>query len=61
METINSVRVRWVAGTGCPAPLKAAILLMVGHLFENREATGDATELPLGVAALISPWRRMPL
>jgi uncharacterized phiE125 gp8 family phage protein len=61
MTTINAVRVRWVAGTGCPAPVKAAILLLVGHWFENREATGDAAELPLGVMALISPWRRMPL
>lgn len=62
METINSVRVRWVAGTGCPTPVRMAILLLVGHWYENREAVGAAaSELPLGVSALISPWRRLPL
>lgn len=44
-----------------PAPLKVAILLLVGTWFENREATVStaANELPFAVKALISPFRRM--
>lgn len=44
-----------------PAPLKVAILLLVGTWFENREATVStaANELPFAVKALISPFKRM--
>lgn len=39
--------------------IKAAILLLTGHLFRNREAvTGESVnELPLGVHALLWPHR----
>lgn len=59
----DSVRLQFVAGYGAaiplPKPIYQAILLMVGHLFENRE---DSTalqlrELPLGVKFLLSPYR----
>jgi len=43
-----------------PAPIKHAALLMVGHFYENREAVPDfraATVLPLGVEALVAPYR----
>jgi uncharacterized phiE125 gp8 family phage protein len=61
----NAVRIRFVAGFGdsssaVPAPIKQAILLLVGHLFENREAVqsaGDFYRLPLGAEALLSPYR----
>lgn len=62
----NSVKVRYVAGYTAPGaspqpyPLpkvaKAAMLLMLGHLFKNREAvnvTAQAMEVPLGVQALL--------
>ena len=40
--------------------LKAAALLFVGNLYENREATTDKTgELPLGYWSLIQPYRIM--
>ena len=43
------------------AAITAAILLIGGHLFENREAvvvgTG-AVQLPLAVDALLAPYRR---
>lgn len=42
-----------------PGAIRAAILLMVGHLYTNREASvaGSMAELPLGVEALLRPWR----
>ena len=44
------------------AALKAAVLLMVGNLYEHREATREATtELPLGYWSLIQPYRLMGL
>lgn len=40
--------------------ISAAILLLVGDLYENREADPDATGnavLPKAVRALLAPWR----
>ena len=41
--------------------IKAAIMLMTGHLYNHREATIDANagfvEIPLGVAYLLTPFR----
>lgn len=60
----DAVVVRFVAGYGgasdVPPTLKAAILLMMAHWFDNRGAVAfgvTAAELPLGVAALIAPYR----
>lgn len=49
------------AATTVPAALKVAILLMVGHWYENREtvAEGGFSELPFAANALIAPFRRM--
>jgi uncharacterized phiE125 gp8 family phage protein len=59
MDTINAVRVRWVAGTGCPLPVKHAALLLIAHWYATREAAGaTSAEIPLGVDALSAPWRR---
>lgn len=46
-----------------PAALKVAILLLVGTWFDNREATvsGNASELPFAVNALIAPFRRISI
>lgn len=43
-----------------PAPVKAAVLLLVGDLYENRERQGDRT-LTEGTAyaLLLSPYRSM--
>ncbi|APX83811.1 hypothetical protein BV511_03145 [Methylorubrum extorquens] len=60
--------VRWRAGypiadgkSAVPAPVRHAILLMVGHLYANRDAVTMATakpeQLPLGVEALLAPFR----
>lgn len=43
-----------------PAPVAHAVLLLVAHYYENRMAVvGDkpATVLPLGVNALVAPFR----
>lgn len=55
------------AGTGAnlkstvPAPIRHAVLLLVGHLYSNREAISalpaKPEELPLGVDALLGPLR----
>lgn len=59
-----AVTVRFVAGYGSnpgdpPEPLRQAMLLLIGHYFENREAVaaGTLTELPLAVASLVFPFR----
>lgn len=47
-----------------PADLHAAMLLLVGHLFENREQTVKGTivaALPMGVESLLSPYRLLRL
>lgn len=46
-----------------PDPLKVAILLLVGHWYQNREAVsaGAMASLPFAVEALIAPYRRMHL
>lgn len=64
MATINAVTVRWTAGsTVCPPDIRAAMLLMLGHLYQNREAVGGAAahEVPLGVKALCAGHRRYVL
>lgn len=61
---VLSVTVEWVAGEGCPEPVRHAILMLVAHYYANREAVGAGgagaaalVELPLGVAKLIAPWK----
>lgn len=55
-EAANVVRVRYMAGSSLVDPaVKSAIMLLVGHLYENRQ---EATEkklssVPLGVNALL--------
>jgi uncharacterized phiE125 gp8 family phage protein len=62
----DAVSVTFVAGYGdadaVPAAIKAAILLIIGHLYENREATVvgvSAQTLPMAVDALLAPYRRV--
>lgn len=44
-----------------PPAIKAAILLHVAHLYQNREAVAENSlaELPMGVDALLTPYRAM--
>lgn len=65
---VGGIAIDFTAGYGAaaavPAPLKQAILLLAAHWFENREPVtlGERAEvLPLSVAALIAPYRRVHL
>lgn len=62
-EIPNSVRATYVAGyadaDAVPRELRQAMLLLIGHWFENREAgtLGQVvTMIPGGVEALLAPW-----
>lgn len=56
-----AVSVRFFAGyQQIPEPLRLALLLLVCHWYENREAVlvgSAAAPLPMGVEALIAPYR----
>ncbi len=64
MDTINAVRIRFKAGYGdaaanVPTPIRQAMLLMIGHLYENRELVTIghiAPELPFTAEALLSAY-----
>lgn len=63
----TDVRIRYLAGYGdesdggplLPFAARAAILLVLGHLYANREESTDKamTSLPLGVESLLRPLR----
>lgn len=59
----SAVTVRFVAGylpEAFPEPLRHAILLLVGHWYEHREAVDDrgtAAEVPIGFEPLVFPFR----
>lgn len=63
---VGGITVRATAGAetpeGVPAGLRAAILIHVAHLYENREAVsvgGAASVVPMAYDALVTPWRVM--
>ena len=58
-DTLNAVIVTFVAGYTSaalvPSNIKRALLLMIGHYFENREPTGgDAVEVPYTLSAALA-------
>lgn len=63
----HAVRIRFTAGYGAaedvPQPIKQAMLLMIGHLYRNRESVRETTpgsdiiEVPLAAEYLLSPYR----
>ena len=64
----NDITIDYDAGYGAasavPDTLKAAIKLLVGHLYENREAVVVGTtvsKLPLAVESLLWPYRVMEM
>lgn len=56
---VAAIRIRFVAGFEVlPATLKQAMLLLIGHWYETREATGTTNnETEFSVHALLSPYR----
>lgn len=63
----DAVTIQWEAGYGAaaanvPQAIRQAMLLLIGHWHENREAVviGEtAIELPMAVTALLAPFRRV--
>jgi uncharacterized phiE125 gp8 family phage protein len=58
----GAVRIRYVAGhttSDIPKSIKQAMLLLIGHLYENREETiaKKLENIPLGIQALLSTYR----
>ena len=60
--SVNPIKIRFVCGYDTndkiPYPLKQAMLLLIGHWYENREATGEATgQIAFAVKALLSQYK----
>lgn len=55
----SAVRVRYVAGYELlPNTIRQALLMLIGHWYENREATGTVSgEIAFSVHALLAPYR----
>lgn len=62
----DAVVITWVCGwadaASVPKPIKQAMLLMIGDLFENREAQVIGVEINRNrtIDALIAPFRKVP-
>ena len=61
---LGAIKITFLAGYGTaasdvPADIRAAIKLLIGHLFANREAASDSglSELPLGVQSILNRYR----
>lgn len=56
---VSPIRIRYMAGYDIiPNTIRQALLMLVGHWYENREATGTASgEIAFSVHALLAPYR----
>lgn len=66
--SVNAVQIEFVTGYGLaadvPAPIKAAMLLLIGHWYQNRESVMvgvSVTDTPMAVDMLLSPYRVVTL
>jgi len=68
LHNVNPIRIEYVAGygdnsTSVPAPIRHAMVLMIGHWYENREDTittfqsGGLLKIPQGSEFLLSPYK----
>jgi len=64
-DAVAPIAVVFTAGFGAasavPEPIKAAVRLLVGHWYENRESISAGpglSELPMSVQSLVTPYRR---
>lgn len=55
----SPIRIRFVAGyEDLPVSIRMAMLLLIGHWYENREATGTANSMiDFSVHSLLAPYR----
>lgn len=63
LETLGAVTVSFTTGYGAagdiPEPIKQAMKLLLGHLYERREQSivgAPIAEIPMGIRALIGPY-----
>ena len=62
-DEINAITIRLIAGYGAaaavPDPIKQAMLLHIGHMFENREESTPVpiSVVPMGYDALMATYR----
>ncbi len=58
-DDFNVVTISGTLGATPPHPIMHAVKMLVAHYYENRRAviTTSANEMPLGVAALLNPYR----
>jgi uncharacterized phiE125 gp8 family phage protein len=64
-DQVAAITIVYVAGYATvgaiPLPIKHAILMLMGHWYENRETIGDTVgqlaELPFAVQSLLTPYR----
>lgn len=57
-DTTSAVRVRWIAGLSeCPADVRAAMLLMIGYLYDNRGSV--PVEMPEAIGHLLNTRKRV--
>ena len=62
-DRMNALQIEFICGYGVaasvPEDLKLAMLLLIGHYYEHREAVtvGNMKDLPMAYDALISPYR----
>lgn len=62
-----AVRIAFTAGFGdaadVPQPIRNAMLMMIGHLYQNREAVSDGglVEVPMAARWLLGPYRLDPI
>lgn len=69
LRALNGIEIDFTAGYGAtpdtvPVPLIEAILMLIAHWYEHREAVaenGAFAVLPTGVEALIAPYRVLTL
>jgi uncharacterized phiE125 gp8 family phage protein len=61
---VNAVTIKYVTGFGdnaqdVPSALQHAMLLLIGHYYENREATApiNINTIPMSVEFLLNPYR----
>ena len=68
-RSTDGIEINFIAGFGAspddvPAPIRHAILLLVAHWYECRDAgpsNGDATRIPDAVSVLLAPYRQVRL
>lgn len=63
-EVSNAVKIRFVAGYGSaasdvPEPIKQGLLMLIGHLYENREMSAPVQlhTIPFSADALLRPYK----